>query len=496
MALVRMDGIVKRFGAVTALDGVSLEVEAGEVHALLGENGAGKTTLMRILAGRLPPDAGEVWLDGKRITRFAPQEAERHGVAMVAQTFTLVLPLTADENLRLALRDRRAIQRAKELADELGWQLRWDAEVATLSVGERQRLEILKALAVNPRVLILDEPTSVLTPTETEALFGLLRRFVAADRAVLVITHRLAEVAQVADRVTVLRQGRKVATVPATTPTEELARLMVGEAMDTETKLPRNQIGEVVLEVQDLWVQGDDGRWAVKGVGFTVRSGEIVGIAGVDGNGQQELVEAIWGLRRRERGEIRFMGAKGFASPCKWWRNGSALLPPDPMRRMLVLAWSLTRNAALRRQVEEQGWWLDWAKMRAIAEEWRQRFGVRAPSVDTSLDNLSGGNRQRWALAMALAEPKRFLVLVNPTQGLDVASTKTVHELLKQLRADGAAILLVSTDLEEVLTLSDRVLVMFAGQLREAERQREAIGALMGGVGFEKTKDATISAAN
>jgi ABC-type uncharacterized transport systems, ATPase components len=200
MALVRMDNIVKRFGAVTALDGASLEVEAGEVHALLGENGAGKTTLMRILAGRLSPDAGEVWLDGKRITRFAPQEAQRQGVAMVAQTFTLVLPLTADENLRLALRDRRAIKRAKEFADELGWQLRWDAEVAALSVGERQRLEILKALAVNPRVLILDEPTSVLTPTETDALFGLLRRFVRSDRTVIVITHRLSEVAQVADR--------------------------------------------------------------------------------------------------------------------------------------------------------------------------------------------------------------------------------------------------------------------------------------------------------
>ena len=496
MAFARMDNIVKRFGAVTALDGASLEVEVREVHALLGENGAGKTTLMRILAGRLSPDAGEVWLDGKRITRFTPQEAQRQGVAMVAQTFTLVLPLTADENLRLALRDRRAIKRAKELADELGWQLRWDAEVAALSVGERQRLEILKALAVNPRLLILDEPTSVLTPTETEALFRLLRRFVAADRALIVITHRLSEVAQVADRVTVLRQGRKVATVPATTPTEELARLMVGEVTVTETKLSRGQVGEVVLQVRDLWVRGDDGRWAVKGVGFTVRSGEIVGIAGVDGNGQQELMEAIWGLRRWERGEIRFMGAKGFASPCKWWRNGAALLPPDPMRRMLVLAWSLTRNAALRRQVEEQGWWLNWAKMRAIAEEWRQRFGVRAPSGDASLVNLSGGNRQRWALAMALAEPKRLFLLVNPTQGLDVASTKTVHALLNQLRADGAAILLVSTDLEEVLTLSDRVLVMFAGQLREAERQREAIGALMGGVGFEEERGATISAAS
>jgi simple sugar transport system ATP-binding protein len=496
MALVRMDNIVKRFGAVTALDGASLEVEAGEVHALLGENGAGKTTLMRILAGRLSPDAGEVWLDGKRITRFAPQEAQRHGVAMVAQNFTLVLPLTADENLRLALRDRRAIKRAKEFADELGWQLRWDAEVAALSVGERQRLEILKALAVNPRVLILDEPTSVLTPTETDALFGLLRRFVAADRTVIVITHRLSEVAQVADRVTVLRQGRKIATVPATTPTDELARLMVGEAMVTETKMSRGQVGEVVLEVRDLWVRGDDGRWVVKGVGFTVRSGEIVGIAGVDGNGQQELVEAIWGLRRWERGEIRFGDAKGFAMPREWWRNGAAFLPSDPMRRMAVLAWSLTRNAALRRQVEEQGWWLHWAKVRAMAEAWRQRFGVRAPSVETALANLSGGNRQRWALAMALAEPKRLFVLVNPTQGLDVASTKTVHELLNQLRAEGAAILLVSTDLEEVLTLSDRVLVMFAGQLREAERQREIVGALMGGVGFEGEQGVTISAAN
>jgi ABC-type uncharacterized transport system ATPase subunit len=216
----------------------------------------------------------------------------------------------------------------------------------------------------------------------------------------------------------------------------------------------------------------------------------------VDGNGQQELVEAIWGLRRWERGEIRFGDAKDFAMPREWWRNGAAFLPSDPMRRMLVLAWSLTRNATLRRQVEEQGWWLHWAKVRAIAEEWRQRFGVRAPSVETALANLSGGNRQRWALAMALAEPKRLFVLVNPTQGLDVASTKTVHELLNQLRAEGAAILLVSTDLEEVLTLSDRVLVMFAGQLREAERQREIVGALMGGVGFEGEQGVTISAAN
>lgn len=485
MALVQMRGIVKRFATVTALDGVDFEVATGEVHALLGENGAGKTTLMRILAGRLKPDEGEVWVDGQRVTRFAPSEAQRYGVGMVAQTFTLVLPLTADENLQLALHDRAAVQRAKAIANELGWQMRWGVEVAALSVGERQRLEIVKALAVQPKVLVLDEPTSVLTPQETQSLFALLRQLVSEKRAVIVITHRLNEVAEVADRVTVLRQGKKVATVPATTPTDQLARLMVGEALPTTFAPTDKRRGQTVFQVCDVWVRGDDGRWAVKGATFTVHAGEIVGIAGVDGNGQQELVEALWGLRPKERGEVRFNGRPAPSTPQAWWRNGAALLPPDPLRRFAVADWSLVRHVALRVQATEKSIGLDWTQMRLLAEVWRQRFGVRAPDVDTPLGVLSGGNRQRWVLAMALAEQSALLILVNPTQGLDVASTLTVHELLRRRRADGAAILLVSTDLDEVLALSDRVLVMFAGQLREAtEREREKVGTLMGGVGF------------
>ncbi|MCS7225156.1 MAG: ATP-binding cassette domain-containing protein [Armatimonadetes bacterium] len=481
--VVQMFGIEKRFGEVQALKGVDLEVREREVHALLGENGAGKTTLMRILAGELGPDKGTVTINGQVVNRFSPSEAQKRGVGFVAQNFRLVPTLTVEENLSLSLPTKALCERAKRLAQELGWARGWDDEVASLSLGERQRLEIARVLAKEPQILILDEPTASLSPLEVEGFFSLLKGPAFDGMSVVFITHRLGEVAQVADRVTILRQGQKVGTFSGSTPIDRLAEMMVGPIeVRTNEQNRMKEPGQLLLVVKGLWVRSDRGTWAVEEAHLTVQEGEIVGIAGVDGNGQRELLEALWGIRPLQKGEVWLDGQPIQPHPSLWWTKGVAFLPPEPTRSLTFLSWSLKENALVRIR-NRLSFLLDRRSASSLAEQWRSTFSIQADRIDRKVEELSGGNRQRWGIAMAMGLPARLLLLANPTQGLDVAGAAFVRRLILQKRDDGCGILLVSSDLDEVLDLSDRVFVISRGRLHRTEaKTAQEVGLLMGGV--------------
>jgi len=482
---------------VVANDRVTVEIHAGEVHALLGENGAGKTTLVKVLYGIHQPDAGEVLLRGRPVRIRAPHDALRLGIGMVPQHFLLVRRHTVAENVCLGLPETRALfparqveQRIKELGDRYGLAVDPRAPVWSLSISEQQRVEILKALMRGAEILILDEPTSVLTPQEAQGLFGVMRRMTEEGHAVIFITHKLDEVLAVADRITVLRKGRVVETLPAPSADKRLlARMMVGRDVEFRpTRAPAVLRGEG-LRLEKVWALNDRGLPALRGVSCTVQRGEIVGVAGVAGNGQRELVEVITGLRRVVQGRVWVLGqdvTNGGAGMVL--ETGAAHIPEERMRAGIVGAMSVAENLVLRRYREapfSRGPLLDPQAIHAFALRMMGAYGIVAPSPRVPARTLSGGNVQRLILARELSGDPGLVIAAHPTSGLDISATEQIHLLLLRRREEGAGILLVSEDLDEILALSDRVVVMFGGEVvgvvPAAEAGRERIGLMMTG---------------
>ena len=496
---VAMDGIVKRFPGVVANDGIHFEAAVGEVHALLGENGAGKTTLMNILAGLYRPDEGEIRLFGEPVQFRSPRDALAAGIGMVHQHFRLVDRLTVAENVilgwhspRFWLSERAGVGRMRELSKTLEMPVPLDAPVWQLSVGEQQRVEIIKAVFRGSRVLILDEPTAVLTPQEAEQLFATLRTMAQEGHTVIVITHKLNEVKAVADRVTVLRRGRHVATVPGAEATRRaLAALMVGRDIHDARRLPRSSPpGEdLALAVENVFVDGDRGFPAVKGVSLSVREGEILGIAGVAGNGQRELAEGITGMRPVRTGTV-VAGGRPLASgdPRAAIAAGISHVPEDRLHTGVAPSLSVASNVVLksyRRGGVTRGPFLRLGAIRDRALELISRYDVQAPGPGTPVRQLSGGNLQKVVLGREFSAEPRVLVASSPTRGLDVGALETVHEYLRDAASRGVAILLLSEDLDEILALADRIAVMYEGELvGEVSGEGadvEEIGLLMAG---------------
>ncbi|MSO58329.1 MAG: ABC transporter ATP-binding protein [Thermoleophilia bacterium] len=497
---VALRGITKRFPGVVANDVVDFEASVGEVHALLGENGAGKSTLSNILTGLYHADEGEILLYGERVAFASPRAAIEAGVGMVHQHFRLVEPFTVAENVVLGDHtdlgrgfrlDQRAIeQRVAELGERYGLGVDPRARIWQLSVGEQQRVEILKALYREARILILDEPTAVLAPQEATQLFTTLRAMAAEGRTVIFISHKLHEVIAVADRVTVLRQGKSVATVPAAGATpRSLAMLMVGREVEMERRGEGSIVGGEMLRVDGLTALGDRGLPALRAVTFTVRAGEVVGIAGVAGNGQRELAEAVTGLRSLVSGTLAVAGKPlRPGDPRAAIRAGIAHVPEDRLHTGVAPSLTITANVSLKayRGEASLGPFLRLRRMRDRALELISSYDVRTPGPALPARQLSGGNLQKVVLGREFSGSPRVLVAASPTRGLDVGAIETVHAYLREAAAKGMAILLLSEDLDEVLTLADRVLVMYEGTIageRDARTARvEELGLLMAGI--------------
>ncbi|HEY3246894.1 MAG TPA: ABC transporter ATP-binding protein [bacterium] len=489
--------ISKAFPGVLANDRVSLDVRPGEVHALLGENGAGKTTLMHILYGIYQPDAGEIVVDGAPAHIRSPRDAIALGIGMVPQHFLLIRRHTVAENVALGLAETRFFRplapieaRIREFGARYGLRVDPRARIWQLSVSEQQRVEILKALLRGAQILILDEPTSVLTPQEAEQLFAVLRRMKTEGQAVIFITHKLDEVFAVADRVTVLRRGQVVGTVrTADADRRTLAQMMVGRHV--EQVLPAHTlVGDAeALAVDDLWVRNDRGLPAVRGLSFAVRSGEIVGVAGVAGNGQSELVGALTGLRGADRGTVRVRGRDITNHSARAvHESGVAHIPEERIAMGVVPAMTVAENLVLNRYRYPpfvRGAILDGGAIGRFAARMIAEYGITTPGSATPARSLSGGNLQKLILARELSTAPGLIVAMHPTYGLDVGATQQIHTLLVRRRDDGAGVLLVSEDLEEILTLCDRVIVLFDGRdmgtVTPGAVNRETIGLMMAG---------------
>ncbi len=475
---VQLEGITKSFGRLVANDGVNLRVEQGTIHALVGENGAGKTTLMKILFGLYQPDAGTIRLEGKVARLRTPADALARGVGMVHQHFMLVRPFTVAENLTLAhektrgpfLDTRRAVAEVRALSERHGLRVDPEAKVENLSVGEEQRVEILKALYHGAKILILDEPTAVLTPQETEDLFRVLRALKAQGTTVILITHKLREVLDVTDHVTVMRGGKTVGErATASTSIPELAELMVGRPVLLEVPKRPATPGAPVLEIDQLVVRDERGLPAVRGLSLTVRAGEIVGIAGVEGNGQGELVEALTGLRRWASGDVRLHGVslEGM-TPRAIAGKGVSHVPADRWKRGLVLEYTLEDNLVFGRHREPQfgkGITFDRPAVRAFADRMLETFDVRPRRRDALARQLSGGNQQKVIVAREFTREGDLLLAAHPTRGIDLGAIEFIHKEVVKSRDQGRAVLVVSAELGELLSLADRIVVMYEGKI-------------------------------
>ncbi|HLX32135.1 MAG TPA: ABC transporter ATP-binding protein [Gaiellaceae bacterium] len=490
-------GITKRFPGVLANDAVDFSVRPGEVHALLGENGAGKTTLSHVLTGLYHPDEGEIRLFGEPVSFTCPRDAIDAGVCMVHQHFRLVERFTVAENLVLGdtrgagkafLIDPDAVEgQVRELGKRYRLEVDPHARVWQLGVGEQQRVEILNALYQDAKVLLLDEPTAVLTPDEADSLFETLRQIAAEGRTVVFISHKLHEVMAVSDRVTVLRAGKLVGTVNTKDATpQSLTALMVGHELDTVSRTPHaTETEETMLQVDDLWADNDRGAAAVKGVSLSIHAGEIVALAGVAGNGQRELAEAITGLRPHTRGTVKIAGKALHNGDVRAaFDLGVRYVPEDRLGTGVSPSLSLAWNLALRAYRKlAHGPVLPLRRMRETAVHDIEEYDIKASSPDMPAVNLSGGNLQKLVLAREFHGQMKLLVVASPTRGLDVSAVETVHQHLLEAAEHGAAVLLISEDLDEILALNDRVIVMYEGELSDvADRESiEEIGLRMAG---------------
>jgi ABC-type uncharacterized transport system ATPase subunit len=501
---LEMRGITKRYPNVVANDGINLSIRPGEIHALLGENGAGKSTLMNVLYGLARPDEGEILLDGTPIQITGPSDAIARGINMVHQHFMLVPVLTVAENIllgeetmanRVFLDRREARRRIIELGRRFGFEIDPDVKVGSLSVGWQQRVEILKALYRNARILVLDEPTAVLTPQETEEIFAVLRRLAAEGHSIVFISHKLYEVLEIADRITVIRRGRVVGErKPSETNEDDLAELMVGRGVQLVVDRGESHPAEVQLAVSELNVNDDRGSQVVHDVSFDVRAGEILGIAGVAGNGQDELVQALVGLRKIVSGSVQLSGRDLTGrSPRTINESGVAYVPADRHRFGLILPFSVADNVVLTTYYKApfaRGFIRDDAAIEAAAERAIAEFDIRTPSATARAGTLSGGNQQKVVVAREFDGEPRLLILDQPTRGLDVGSIEFIHRRVIEMRDKSTAILLVSAELDEVLELSDRIVVIYRGRLIGLQDARAAdkndIGLLMATGGEER----------
>lgn len=496
-------GITKRFGTVVANDHVDLTIRAGELHAILGENGAGKTTLMRILFGELQPDEGEIYLNEQRVHFRSPRDALRQGIGMVHQERKLIPAHTALENIVLGHPKKRPILNLKEaerdaqaLCERYGFRIPLHAKVWQLSEGEKQIVEIIKELYQGARILILDEPTSVLSPPEIVKLLESLNKMAKEDLAVIpFITHKLPVVLEYCDRVTILRRGRVVAEMETRQATEQtLASAMVGREVMLQLERVEVPLGEPVVQVQDLWVRDDRGLFAVQGLSFEIRTGEIFGIAGVAGNGQEPLAEALAGLRPVERGSITLSGRDITRAPVlERWRQGLGYIPTERRDVGSIPNLSLVDNVLLNYHFEpELSQWgvLATGRARALTERILQEYSVVAAGPDAPARSLSGGNLQKVILGRVLSRRPRFLIACLPTHGLDVGAAEFVQQRLLDAKREGMAILLISEDLDEILALSDQIAAIYEGQftgiVSAREATKELVGELMAGLRRER----------
>ena len=496
--VLSLKNITKRFPGVLANDHISFDVKAGEVHALLGENGAGKTTLMNIIYGLYQPDEGEIYLRGKKVVISSPLDAIRLGIGMVHQHFKLVPSLTVTENIVLGLKEegitgrkKIIVERIRKLSEEFSLQVDPHARIWQLSVGEKQRVEILKMLYRNAQILVLDEPTSILTPDEAEQLSLLIRRMVAEEMAVIpFITHKLPEVSATTDRVTVLRRGKVVEEISTgQTNPRDLARKMVGKSVLFHLEKPEVAIGGSVLEIKNLHVLNDKGFPALNGISLTIRENEILGIAGVAGNGQSELAEVIAGLRVALSGKIILLGEDITGLPTrKRIEKGLGHIPEEYIMG-IALDFSVADNLVLDKYFEKpfsNRWGLDQKEVDRFADEMISRYNIHTPTKETPAVHLSGGNLQKLILAREISHHPKLLIANLPTQGLDVGAAEFIRNQLLALKGRRCAILLISEDLDEILSVSDRIAVLYEGNINgiipAGEAKKETIGALMAGI--------------
>ncbi|HEY3528611.1 MAG TPA: ABC transporter ATP-binding protein [Nocardioides sp.] len=498
---LELRGITKRFGDLVANDAIDLVVEPGEIHALLGENGAGKSTLMNVLYGLYQPDAGEILVDDEPVTFSGPGDAMRAGIGMVHQHFMLIPVFTVAENVelghertRLGFLNRRAARReVREVSERYGLQVPVDALVQDLPVGVQQRVEIIKALIRHAQILILDEPTAVLTPQETDDLMEIMRSLKESGTSIVFITHKLREVRAVADRITVIRRGKVVGEAKPTASSAELASMMVGRPVQLEIDKEVSRPGADVVRVEELRIVDQAGQVTVDGVSFVVRAGEIYALAGVQGNGQTELTEALVGLEKIESGKVLIDGRDVTRAKIDDILGlGVGYVPEDRLHDGLVSSFSVAENLVLDlydREPFSNGISLDLGRIATNADERISEFDVRTSSIEHPASTLSGGNQQKVVLARELSRPLKVLVVAQPTRGLDVGSMEFVHRRIVAERDNGAAVIVVSTELDEVLGLADRIGVMYRGKIigeTSGSADPEAIGLLMAGQAQEQ----------
>ncbi|NPV87500.1 MAG: ABC transporter ATP-binding protein [Anaerolineae bacterium] len=498
--VLELRGITKRFPGVLANDHINLDLMPGEIHALLGENGAGKTTLMNILYGLYQPDEGEILVRGKKVEIHSPNDAIAAGIGMVHQHFMLVPVFTVTENVMLGeestrygdfLDTRKAAAQIHQISEQYSLEVNPDSYIKDLPVGVQQRVEIIKLLYRKADILILDEPSAVLTPQEVGELFKIMRSLTEQGKSIIFITHKLREVLEIADRITVIRAGKVIGTTrPQEADESTLARMMVGREVELVLEKPEYKPGKVVLKVDNILVTDDRRQIAVDGVSFEVRAGEVLGVAGVQGNGQTELVEALTGLRQVVSGAVTFLGENiTNVSPRRIIELGSAHVPEDRQRDGLVLPFSVMENLFLCTYYKPpftKGPVIQWDVALKNAEELISRFDIRTPGALTNVGALSGGNQQKVIVARELSRPIQLLVAAQPTRGLDVGSIEYIHGQILDRRNAGVAVLLVSTELAEIMQLSDRIAVMYRGKIvaevLAEEATKEYLGLLMAGV--------------
>jgi len=494
---LEIKGITKKFGALVANDSINLKVDNSEILAILGENGVGKSTLMNVVYGLLPADSGEILIDGKKVEINSPADALAAGIGMVHQHFMLVPVFTVAENIVLGheqtqrglLTLTEAKTKIKKISDEFKFEIDPDALIENLPVGVQQRVEIIRALMYDAKVLILDEPTAVLTPQETDELLSMMRILKSKGTSIIFITHKLREVKAVADQIAVIRRGKVVGSVDPSTSQEELASLMVGRAVDLEVDKVNSSPGATILKIDDLNIYDGSGRVIVSNLSFDIKSGEILAIAGVQGNGQSEIARAIMNLEAHVTGSIMVDGSEILGSTVhESIKSGIAFIPESRELDGLIGSFSIAENLILNIHDIEPFAKLGQLSKSAIIDNANERvkeFDIRTQSIDDSASSLSGGNKQKVVLARELSRNVKIVVASQPTRGLDVGSIEFVHERLLAERASGRAILLISTELDEVIALADRIAVIYRGEILgivEPSVTREKLGLMMAGV--------------